>query len=166
MNIDLLAINSWAVKNKLGLKPLKSVVLPICKSNFHHNLIPPLRLGNTNLDFVSKVTNLGYIINSKLSCDDHIKYEVSKIYYTLRNLRVSSDAVPSKTKLILVKQLILPFINYFEVIYSKLDSRSLNILTVALNNVTLFVYGIKRYDHISDYRFALLGCSLEDFLKI
>ena len=99
-------------------------------------------LGNINLDFVSKVTNLGYIINSKLSCDDYIKYVVSKIYYTLRNLRVSSDAVPSKTKLILVKQLILPFINYIEVIYS----------TVALNNVTRFVYGIKSYDHICDIK--------------
>ena len=95
MNIDLLAVNAWAVKNKFGLNPLKSVVLTICKSNFHHNHIPPLRLGNTNLDFVTKVTNLGYIINSKLSCDDHIKYVVSKI-------RVSSDAVPCKTKLILV----------------------------------------------------------------
>ena len=30
MNIDLLAINSWAVKNKLGLNSLKSVVFPIC----------------------------------------------------------------------------------------------------------------------------------------
>ena len=122
MNIGLLAINSWAVKNKLGLNPLKSVVLPISKSNCHHNLTPPLRLGNTNFDFASKVINLVYIINSKLFCDDHIKYVVCKIYYTLRNLPVSSDAVPSKTKLILVRQLILPFINYFGVIYSMLGS--------------------------------------------
>ena len=84
MNIDLVAINYWTENNKLSLNPLKSIVLPISKSNFHHDFIPPLRLGNTNLNIVSKVTNLGCIVNSKLSCEDHhIDYVVSKINYII-----------------------------------------------------------------------------------
>ena len=115
---------------------------------------------------MKKVSNLGFIINHKLSCEDHIKSVVGKIYFTLRNLRVSSNAVPVATKLLLVKQLIFPFIHYFENVYAKLDSHSMHILLVALNNAIRFIYGLRRYDHISQYKDVLFGCSLEIYLKI
>lgn len=166
MNSDLQSIYLWATNNKLRLNPLKSVVLPISRFTILHTDIYALCLGTSKLEFVEKVTNLGFVINNKLSCEHHIKYVVNKIYATLRNLRSTSDAVPISTKLMLVKQLIVPFINYFIVVYPKLDSQCLYTLTIALNNCTRFIYGIRRYDHLSHHRNAILGCSLENYLKI
>lgn len=100
-----------------------------------------------------------------MSCIDHINSVVKNIYLTLRNLRLSADFTPLKTKKKLVQTLIMPIVTYSEVVYSKLDSGSMHKLNVAFNNVTRYVYGLKRYDHISNWKKDILGCDIEGYLK-
>lgn len=166
INDDLSRINVWAISNKLMLNPLKSFVLPVCRTTYSPSSIPAVYLGNTALTAVEKIKNLGYLLNTKLTCVDHINSVVKNIFLTLRNLRLSAVFIPTVTKLILAKQLILPFINFFVAVYSKLDSQSMHKLEVAINNVTRYIYGIRRYDHLSYLRNNFIGCNLDNFLKI
>lgn len=128
--------------------------------------IPPIYLGVNCLSFVSKAKSLGIVMNSKLEASDHINSVVSKIYFVLRNLRLSSVFTPNDTKKQLVKQLILPLITYSESIYCKLDSISLHKILVAFNYATRYVYGINRFDHVSEWSKELLGCNLTTHLNM
>lgn len=122
--------------NKLVLNPSKTYVLPISSSNITTIQLPNIQLGNTVLQCVTKVKFLGFHVNSLLNCKDHINNLVKNIYFVLRNLRISSNCVPTETKRRLVIQLILPLINYFSEVYSSLDSQSHHKLLVAMNNAT------------------------------
>lgn len=92
-NNDLASISSWALRNDLRLNSEKSYVLPISKK--HNNSdVPQLFIAGSCLKFVSKVSNLGFIINSSLSCDDHVNSVVCKVYSILRNLRMTAAYTP------------------------------------------------------------------------
>lgn len=166
LNEDLLAIGKWAENNRLLLNPIKSIVLPICRSELDTSNLPAIYLGNTSLQYIHKTKYLGFHINSTLTCTDHINNVVKNIYYVLRNLRVSSNFTPIETKRKLVLQLIVPLINYFAEVYSQLDSRSLQKLLVAFNNTTRYIYGISRYSSITSWRKMILGYDLVDHLRI
>ena len=149
----------------LSLNPKKSYVLPIAKNSLDSMVFSPIKIDTNSLQFVSKIKNLGFYINSSLSCVDHINNVVKRVYLTLRNLRLSSDFTPISVKKKLVRSLIVPLFTYSEVVYSKLDSSSMHKLNVAMNNATRYVYGLKRYDHISNWKKEILGCDIEDYLK-
>ncbi|XP_017465500.1 PREDICTED: RNA-directed DNA polymerase from mobile element jockey-like [Rhagoletis zephyria] len=164
INSDLSAISVWAAGNSLCLNASKSYVLPVCNSVVYVDCIPKLWIGTSPLSFTDKIRNLGFILNSKLTCTDHINKVVSSVYAILCKLRVSATFTPLETRRKLVLQLIMPIITYSEVVYSKLDSISCHKLNVAFNNATRYVYGIGRYEHISACRTNILGCSLENYL--
>lgn len=140
-NSDLSSISSWSVRNGLCLNSEKSFVLPVCKRNIDCYVLPALYIGDKSLKFVSKVTNLGFVINTNLTCVDHINSVVGKVYYTLRNLRMSATFTPVCIRRKLAIQLILPIICYSELIYSKLDSQSAHKIDVVFNHVTRYVLG-------------------------
>jgi len=166
VNEDLCKINNWAARNCLSLNPAKSCVLPIAKTPVDTGTIPQIFVGDTPLPFVNKTVNLGFVINSTLTCSDHINTVVSKIYYVLRNLRRTANCTPLKTKLHLVKQLIMPIISYAETVYPCLDSASMHKLQVAFNYATRYVYCLRRREGVSEWSREILGCTVEEYLKI
>lgn len=163
VNSDLSGILCWAQRNLLCLNAAKSYVMPICKSVIDPTNIPPLWIGTAALMTTEKIKNLGFIVNNKLSCCDHVNKVVSNVYVTLRRLGMSASFTPQETRRKLAMQLILPHFTYSEIVYSKLDSKSVSKLNVAFNNVTRYVYGIGRYAHISPWRDKILGCSIINF---
>ena len=136
----------------------------IAKFDIPVSSVPPVFVGDTQLNFV-KAINLGFVINSSLSSTDHVNATISQIYFTLRNLRRTAHFTPLKTKLLLVKQLILPTITYAEIVYSSLDSRSMHKLKVAFNFATRYVYNLKRFESVSDFVISILGCTVETYIK-
>jgi len=165
MNEDLCRVNNWAKNNCLALNPQKSCILPISKFDIPVSSISPVFVGDAQLNVVNKATNLGFVINSSLSCKDHINSVISKIYFTLRNLRRTAHFTPLRTKQLLVKQLILPTITYAEIVYSSLDSRSLQKLKVAFNFAARYIYNLKRFESVSNYVTSILGCTIETYIK-
>ena len=166
LNEDLDKIYNWSEMNAIRLNPKKSFVMPISLSSLDFNDIPPIKIGNNNLSFVSKTKSLGVIINSKLDASDHVNYTVKRIYFILRNLRFSADFTPKETKIKLVKQLILPHIDFFASIYCKLDSTSVKKLTVALNNTARYVFNLTKYERVSDRVIEIFGCDLRVYFNV
>ena len=116
--------------------------------------------------YVSKIKYLGFWINPTLSCIDHINRVVRNIYLLLRNLRISFNFTPMEVKRKLIVQLILPLINYFAEVYSKLDSLSLHKLQVSFNNATRYVYDLIRFSSVLSWRKMIMGCDLNDSLQM
>jgi len=166
LNEDLAKIHKWSEINSIRLNPVKSFVMPISPSSLNFNDIPAITIGNNDLSFVRKIKSLGIMLNSELSATDHINYTIKKIYFVLRNLRFSADFTPKETRIKLVKQLILPHVDFFANIYCKLDSSSLKKLTVALNNSARYVFNLSKYERISDRMIEVFGCELKIYLNV
>jgi hypothetical protein len=86
LNLDLQRVHEWATANGLKLNPIKSQVIVInrCRAD-----IPPptLQIGSDVIKVVSKVNNLGFVLNERLTATDHFKTVCQKVYWILRSLR-------------------------------------------------------------------------------
>ena len=159
-NDDLQRIFNWSVQNHLSINPVKSCVVPISKNDVVCDSLPVLCIGGHTLSFVNTAKSLGYYINSKLSCVDHVNSVVRKTYMVLRNLRHSSAFTPEDVRFKLARQLIIPYLSYMSCIYCKLDSSSLHKLEVLFNHVSRYVFG----NSVGSKK--LLGCSVQNYLFI
>lgn len=165
VNEDLERISNWAKENGLVLNPNKSQALLISKKTYNHRDLPSITLNSAHVSFVDSVTSLGFKISRDLSCRDHINSVIARIYGTLRKLWVSNSFTPQETKLRLMRTLLVPIISFSEVVYPKLDSLSEYKLRVALNDMTRYVYGIRRYDHISAFSKKILKCTMVEYVN-
>lgn len=164
-NEDLNAIQVWSVANGLTLNPRKTQAILFSKRGCNTGQFPSLYLGNFKIPYMESLTSLGYKLTSNLSCNDHVNFVVGRIYGALRKLWQSSDFTPLETKLHLVKSLLIPIISYFEVVYPRMDSCSEHKLLVAFNSMTRYIYGLRRFDHISAYQTKILGCTLLQYFN-
>lgn len=165
INEELKHIYTWSVANGLLLNPSKSQVIPISKNNFNLRLLHDINLNNNKIKAVESVTSLGYTINRNLSGYNHTNVVIGRIYGCLRKLWISAYFTPQETRRKLVLTLVLPLITYAEVVYSSLDSLSQRKLQVAFNDAVRYIYGIRRYDHISVFARGLIGCTLQEYIN-
>lgn len=112
------------------------------------------------------------IFNSTLTWEDHFNHLSTKIYLGLRSLRALSYCTPQYTRLKLAQSLLLPHITYCDILFSHLaypnnnrfNSQFKKINTV-FNNITRYVFTLKKFDHISPYNSSILNMTLTQFLK-
>lgn len=165
MNEDLSFISRWSKRNHLYLNPVKSTALPIYRKVFDLSVLRPLNLENEGIEYVNSARNLGMIFNRTLTWNDHLTKVIGKIYGSLRVLQVTRSFIPTKTKLLLAKTLLLPIMLYGCEIFCNLDSATNRKLNVAYNNIARYVYNLRRYDHVSSFAVRISGCSLDNLLN-
>lgn len=163
INEDLTSICKWAEENGLTLNPKKTQALLVSKKEYNTEQLPTISLYNSSVSYVKSVTSLGFKVTNDLSCRDQINFVVGRIYGTLRKLWISSNFTPTDTRLRLVKTLLVPIILFSELVYPKLDSMSEHKLNVAFNDMTRYVYDLRRYDHISPYSTKILNCTVSKY---
>jgi len=83
-----------------------------------------------------------------------------KINYVLYKLRFIKDICSKERRLYLVKSLVIPHILYCDIIYHCCDSFTFRFLQVSYNNCLRYIYGLRKYDHVSPYSNNIFGCSL------
>jgi hypothetical protein len=90
---DLQRVHEWAASNGLKLNPIKSQVIMISRCRVD---IPPptLLIGSDVMKVVSKVNNLGYVLNEELTATDHFKKVCQKVYWILHSLRPHASYTP------------------------------------------------------------------------
>jgi hypothetical protein len=96
---------------------------------------------------VPKERNLGFILN--LTSVDHYTLVCQRIYCILRSVMPHARYTPVRVWEKLVASLIMPHINYSNVVFSTFDSASQRQLNVAFNSCLRYVYGIPRREHVS-----------------
>lgn len=103
------------------------------------------------LKFSTCVKNLGLLLDTNLRFDSYVKKLVQKSYYKLKLLYMNKDILSPDIKLRLCDSLILSTMSYCDVVYwPALLNRDKESLQKIQNSCIRFVYGLRKFDHISD----------------
>jgi hypothetical protein len=123
--------------------------------------LPLLFLGDDiALNWKDVVTDLGLLINCRLRFGRHVTKICSRVYSTLHRLRLLKLLTPKSVRLKLCKALLLPHFFYCDIVFAGLSCLDSRRLQVAFNSCTRYVFGIRRFDHLSVHRDVLLGMPL------
>jgi hypothetical protein len=107
-----------------------------------------------------KVKNLGLMMNDELTWEDQVSKVCRKVLFTLKRLWIMSNFTPMEMRHKSVTSLILSQFLYCDVIFSKSTARVRERLKVAFNSCARYIYGISRYEHITQYDNRILGIPL------
>ena len=100
-----------------------------------------------------------------LCWDDHLNNISSKVHFILHGLFKFAYLTPERTKIKIVKSLILPYFLYVDVLLGCPSSMCIKRLNVIFNSCIRYVCNIRRRDHVSPYSSVILGCTLVKYLK-
>ena len=159
INCDLMAIKSWSETFGVAVNPDKCQAIivgshrSICKLGFVS--LPPITFNGMVIPLSPSVKDLGLQIDATLSWKNQVANVSRKVTGTLRSLYRLKNLLPSNTKSMLVQALIFPIIDYGDVCYFDLNADLLNKLDRLLNNCIRFVFNLRKYDHVSEYRLLL-----------
>ena len=165
VNYDLNNILEWANGNGLSLNPLKSKAILISRSNEKFTQLPTITLNNTVIEIVDKVKNLGIIFNNKFTWNDHINTTIGRVYSMLRALWVTQNFTPQNIRMLLAKTYLLPTLLYGCEIFANCDSATNIKLNKLYNNIARYIFGLRKYDHVSTYTKQIFGMSFDNLLK-
>lgn len=165
INSDLSNIFGWSERNLLPLNASKSRAMFISRSR-HPPDLPTIKLGNEELEYVNKFSNLGIILQNDLEWEGHVNSQCSKIYNGLRTLRITANMLPCDVKLKLFKSLLLPHFSYGCELLLNASARAIDRLRVALNCCIRWIFNLSRYSRVTQYHNQLLGCSFYNFFKL
>jgi hypothetical protein len=146
--MDLQQIHEWETANGLKLNPEKSQVILIhrCRAD-----IPPpiLLIGGNVVKVVSRVRNLGFVLNERLTATDHFRKVCQSIYWILRSLRRHAAHTPFEViRRRLVLSFILPYVNNGNIVFTGADSAPQRRLGVAFKACLRYIHMKRWVDHM------------------
>lgn len=87
-----------------------------------------------------------------LSWASHINEVSKRFHYSLHSLKRLQNFLPHQTKILLAQSLLLPLIDYADVCYLDATEELLSKLERLQNLCIRFIFGLRKYDHVSDFR--------------
>lgn len=117
--------------------------------------IPELLYDGIPIPLTKTAKNLGLIIDSNLSWLPHVNEVSKKLHYSLHSLKRLQNFLPLKTKISLVQTLLLPILDYADSCYLDATEELINKLERLQNVCIRFIFGLRKYDHISSFRSQL-----------
>ena len=90
-----------------------------------------------------------------MSWAPHINAISKRMHFSFHSLRRLQYFLPHKTKIMLAQCLLLPILDYADVCYLDATEELLNKLERLQNLAIRFVYGLRKYDHVSQFRAQL-----------
>ncbi|KAJ2941417.1 hypothetical protein O0L34_g3626 [Tuta absoluta] len=160
INIDLCTILDWSRSHGLAVNPSKSQVIILGGSKqlarFNTNSLPPVVFDNAVLAYCRVVKNLGILFDSSLSWSQQVSEVSRKIFAAAGSLKRWKNLLPVKTKIQLAQTLLLPILDYADTCYLDLNEDLLDKLQRMQNLCIRFIFGLRKFDHISAFR-AQLG---------
>lgn len=165
INSDLQNVSEWSTNNGLRINATKTQCIIFTRTNHDNSSLPSVAVNGSAVEFVNEVNNLGVLMTSNLSWDQQITKSTRSIYYGLRCLWNNAHILPTEIKLKLVQSLLCHCLTAADVITGELSSQSLMCLQKAFNSMIRFVYGLRKFDHISHLSNTLVGLPLNLHLQ-
>ena len=119
------------------------------------NDLPNISIDGVIIPFTEKVKNLGIIFDQHLSWKPQISELSRKLFSSIASLRRLRNFLPIPTKVALAQSLLLPILDYADCCYLDLKEEQLNKLERLQNICIRFIFGLRKYDHISEFRTKL-----------
>ncbi|XP_022226291.1 uncharacterized protein LOC121403754 isoform X1 [Drosophila obscura] len=161
-NRELEKISAWATKNRLCLNPTKSKCLIIYKNKkkINETILRRVEISNTPISYIEKTTNLGFIINSTLSWDDHVSKAVGKTYGILRALNITKQFIPVSIRMQIAKAYLVPVLTYGIEAFGNCGYENRQKLSVCFNNIARYIFRLRRSDRISAFSYKIFDMTL------
>lgn len=154
INKDLETIYTFSRDHGLKLNSSKSCVM-LFGNPIKVNLIKPnfnIRLNADILPCVDSHKNLGLIIDCQLTYIPHVNNLLRQSYTRMKLLYAHRHILDYNIRKYLSEVLILSLFNYADLVYRPcLDYATKRRLQVVQNTCCRFVFGLRKYDHISNY---------------
>lgn len=158
-NNDLENILDWSHRHGLIVNPSKSQTIIIGSSKLISRIdfsnLPTILFNGTQIPYSFQVKNLGIIMDRTLSWVPQINEVSRKMFAAIGSLRRLRNFLPLATKAALAHALLLPILDYADISYPDLTEEQLNKLERLQNLCIRFIYGLRKYDHVSYYRSQL-----------
>ena len=153
INKDLSAVSRWSTSHALILHPLKSQTIIIGSQRLlnavNFETLQPVEINGTAVPFSRVVKDLGILIDSQLSWKDQVLATCRKMYGCLHPLQRLKNLLPFGLKKHLVQVLILPILDYCDVVQVNMSGELMDKLGRVYNSCVRFICRVKKYDHIT-----------------
>jgi hypothetical protein len=148
-------VSVWCDQHGLKLNPNKTQVLVIGSENQYHRFdlasLDKIMINDVVVDYSEKVKNLGLVFDKNFSWNGQISAVTQKVYGVLNNINKFRDVTPEKTRIQLVKSLIMPHFDYCDIVYCNISAEQIHKLQVLQNNAVRYIYDVKRGDRLNDF---------------
>lgn len=152
INSDLQAIYDISIAHSLILNSNKSTAIVFGSQPAVDRIIDAvsLKVNNESIPIVKEVKNLGLLMDNSFRYRGHVNRCLQRGYSNLRLLYPHRSYLPLKTKIMLCESLVLSQINYCSEVFSHcLDAGCSYKLQKLQNSCLRFIYGIRKFDHVS-----------------
>ena len=164
VNNDLDAIYKWSQSFGISVNPIKSQVIIIGSPGITRRIdwpnVPSVTYNGVCIPYCNNVKNLGVYIDQNLSWSVHISHISKKTFLALKSLRRLRSVLPIPTKIMLANSLLLPILDYADASFTNLSEDQLNKLERIQNLAIRFIFSLRKYDHVSQYRSKLKWLSI------
>ena len=148
-------IKQWMVEHWLKCNESKTEFLLLGKSSAMEKLsfVPSLEFGGSELLPMdcsgSTGKTLGFLLDENLTLERQVNSVKRQCGLILRNLWQVNRCLDVRTKILLVKQLVISRLDYCNVLYNGLPKRLIDRLQKTLNSCVRYVYNLQ--GHQEDY---------------
>ena len=158
INSDLENISKFSKNNCLKLNAEKSKYIiigsrPNLKKIKAVNL-NPIKIDGKIIEREHEVKNLGVTFDETLSWARHVNLCVARSYGKLKNVWRFNKFLSQKTKETICETYILSNFNYGDIILQNMTNKLQDKIQKVQNRCIRFIYGLRKYDHISHTRKA------------
>lgn len=159
INKDLECISNWSKSYGLNINPLKTQAIVIGSSRMISKIdwfcLPQVIFDGNTISLSKTVKNLGVYLDSHLSWEPQLAEVSRKVFASAASLRRLRNFLPTATKTALAQSLLLPILDYADACYLDLTEEQLNKLERIQNFCIRFIFGLRKYDHVSEFRSKL-----------
>ena len=163
MNEDLLGVRNWCFRNRLLLNPDKTKLI-VFGSRQMTSKLHEFRLSLLGKDIspVQSAKDLGVILDSNLTFDDHIKTTVSECIARLAP-RVK-HCLDRMSLLTVINALVFSKLYYCSNVWANTTEKNIRKLQVVQNFACRIVSGARKYDHATQHLKSLSWLPVKDQL--
>ena len=163
MRIDIESITQWLRANKLSINVKKMKYMLIGSKNKLKNVKDTtIKINDITIERVPNFKYLGMVIDENLLWDVHIDKLYTKTCQKLGAVRKSRNCLNEKTALNLYKSLVLPHIDYGDVVYTTATKELLDKLQKVQNRACRIICKGSRYDSATELHQKLNLPKLKD----
>ena len=153
INSDLQNIHLFSNENCLKLNTGKSNFIIIGSKPNLNKLkqldLPPIVLNNEPIERKYHVKNLGVIFDESFSWTNHVNKIVSTSFFKLRQVYRHKKFLSFESKVKICESYVLCHLNYCDSVYFNITEILKNKIQKVQNTCFRFIFGLRKYDHIS-----------------
>ena len=165
MNEGLLGVRNWCFRNRLLLNPDKTKLI-VFGSRQMTSKLHEFRLSLLGKDIspVQSAKDLGVILDSNLTFDDHIKTTVSECIARLAQISGVKHCLGRTSLLTAINTLVFSKLYYCSNVWANTTEKNIRKLQAVQNFACRIVSGARKYDHVTPHLKSLFWLPVKDQL--